>query len=353
MEQKRTLKLFYLLAFVAFAGVSCWATSESLQLLLPSWPAIMCWIVTIGFFVIASLGTKMIVDSLNQHIYLEKRGARLFGGILITLIFWLICSMPTNTHTLFYRSSIADVVLQDVATTKGYMERLRDNVKIEETIKSKHAELDAKISAKLGELEAELNNPNNPGNGPKVRSILSEISQILECEPISPLSGNCNTPTQRRAAYQQYVKVITKAQDYKKELIVNRGRHEQEGEYRRIAEAHVNILNEVEKKVAEMGAMGDVDNNLIQQADVQLKNAYTTIKTYQDFIIFDNQEDSDLYCANDQVTKVTKMLSVIDVWKDFIDGRWAGRGFIFWVIISILVDVAAFIFFDLAFKREE
>lgn len=82
MEQKNYLKLVWMAAFLAFALVSCWATAESLHLLLSSWPVVMCWIVTIGFFIIASLGTKMIVDSLNQNIYLEKRGLHLVGGIV-------------------------------------------------------------------------------------------------------------------------------------------------------------------------------------------------------------------------------------------------------------------------------
>lgn len=99
MNENKFLKVFCLLAFLAFAAVSCWATAESLHLLLPSWPLAMCWVVTIGFFFIASWGTKMIVDSLNQKIYLEKRGLRLLGGIFILLVFWLACSMPTNTHT--------------------------------------------------------------------------------------------------------------------------------------------------------------------------------------------------------------------------------------------------------------
>ena len=84
MNQTNYLKLFSVLAFLAFAAVSCWATAESLQLLLPSWPSFACWIVTIGFFIIASLGTKMIVDSLNQNIYMEKRGTKLFLGVLET-----------------------------------------------------------------------------------------------------------------------------------------------------------------------------------------------------------------------------------------------------------------------------
>ena len=63
--------------------------------------------------------------------------------------------------------------------------------------------------------------------------------------------------------------------------------------------------------------------------------------------------DKDVYTAENPVTKITRLLSVVDTWEDYIHGDFAGRGFIFWIIISILVDVAAFIFFDIAFKKSE
>ena len=83
-EQNKFLKLLFLIAFCALAGVSCWATAESLHMLLDTWPIVFCWIVTIAFFIIASLGTKLIVDSLNQNVYVEKRGIKLMAGVLIT-----------------------------------------------------------------------------------------------------------------------------------------------------------------------------------------------------------------------------------------------------------------------------
>ena len=127
MEQKNYLKILWVAAFAAFAAVSCWATAESLHLLLSTWPLAMCWVVTIGFFIIASIGTKMIVDSLNQNIYMEKRGMRLIGGLIIVLIFWLVCSMPTNTHTFFYRTLINDMVTTDISTTRGYLGQIKNN----------------------------------------------------------------------------------------------------------------------------------------------------------------------------------------------------------------------------------
>lgn len=175
MEQKNYLKLIWTVAFIAFAAVSCWATAESLHLLLSSWPLAMCWVVTVGFFIIASLGTKMIVDSLNQNIYLEKRGLRLVGGIVIVLIFWLICSMPTNTHTFFYRTVINDKVNTDISTTRGYLSQIKNNTNNKTQATVKVNELKNNVDVLLGELEAEIKNEVNPGFGPKSKEILPQF----------------------------------------------------------------------------------------------------------------------------------------------------------------------------------
>lgn len=46
------------LAYIVLAGISCWATEQSLHLLLPAgWPEILVWGITIAFFVVASIGT--------------------------------------------------------------------------------------------------------------------------------------------------------------------------------------------------------------------------------------------------------------------------------------------------------
>ena len=177
-----------MLAFVAFATVSCWATAESLHLLLSTWPPAMCWIVTIGFFIIASLGTKMIVDSLNQNIYLENRGMRLTGGIIIILIFWLICSMPTNTHTFFYRTVINDKVTTDISTTRGYLGQIKNNTNNKTQATIKVNELKNSVDVLLGELEAEIKNEANPGFGPKSKEILRKLAAQLGVDKIEPLT---------------------------------------------------------------------------------------------------------------------------------------------------------------------
>ena len=68
---------------------------------------------------------------------------------------------------------------------------------------------------------------------------------------------------------------------------------------------------------------------------------------------FKDEIDQEAYTSPNAVTKVKRMISVFDVWEDFFAGQYDGHGFFFWVLISILVDVAAFIFFDIAFKKRE
>lgn len=188
MNQTNYLKLFSLIAFLAFATISCWATAESLHLLLPNLSKIICWIITIGFFFIASLGSKIIVDSLNQNIYLEKRGLKLVSGIIILIIFWLICSMPTNTHTFFYRNVIGDKVNTDLSITRGYLGQIKNNTNNKNQAATKINELRNEISILLGELEAEIKNEANPGFGTKSNDILRKLAAKLGVAKIEPLT---------------------------------------------------------------------------------------------------------------------------------------------------------------------
>ena len=104
-----------LVAFLILAGISCWATEKSLHLLLPAgWPEVLVWGITIAFFVMASYGSKLIVDTLSSPDFIDNRNLKLFGGVLLLFFFWFIMSMPTNTHTFFYNDKIGSVSLETV-----------------------------------------------------------------------------------------------------------------------------------------------------------------------------------------------------------------------------------------------
>lgn len=351
MDQKNYLKLIWMVAFIAFAAVSCWATAESLHLLLSSWPLAMCWVVTVGFFIIASLGTKMIVDSLNQDIYLEKRGLRLVGGIVIVLIFWLICSMPTNTHTFFYRTVINDKVNTDISTTRGYLSQIKNNTNNKTQATVKVNELKNNVDVLLGELEAEIKNEVNPGFGPKSKEILRKFATLLEVDKVEPLSYKGTSKQDRDKLCDAYrTKIYILAENRATNIMAH------------ILSPNSDNIKEVKRDDENLALVkkyiGDKTINLNDAEDVEdvcdkLNTAYNTVKKNSDFVNFSSKTDEANYTADNPVTKVKRMISVFDVWEDFMAGEYAGHGFMFWIIISILVDIAAFIFFDLAFKKRE
>lgn len=358
MGQNNTLKIASVIAFIALAAVSCWATQESLHLLLESWPQFLCWIVTIAFFIIASLGTKLIVDSLNQNVYVEGRGKKLIGGILILIFFWLIFSMPTNTHTFFYRSSIGSVTSSDISMTKGYLDQLKNNTLTETKIRDKQTEFSNRVWSLFAQLEAEIRNDANPGFGPNAQKILAGFATLLEVPRVAPLSYRDRSEQSRLQLIDSYRSEIETLMQSKLNSIRRSMISPDEDTYK--AQASTDWLN---LDFAEnMIKSGDVDLNDasdIKDVNNRLVNGYSTIRTYSNYIDF-NSGDKDQYLPTNEdgspkqaVTKVERMLSVFDVWKDFLNGKYAGRGLIIWVLLSILVDIGAFIFFDIAFKKDQ
>lgn len=349
--QNPFLKLFYIVAFLAFASVSCWATAESLHMLLPTWPIIFCYVVTIGFFIIASLGTKMIVDSLNQNIFLQNKGLRLIGGIFIVLIFWLVCSMPTNTHTFFYRSVANGIAKDDIGMTKGYLNQLVNDTQIENQIRARQTELDNNVKAKLADLETEIMNEVNPGFGPHAKEILSQFANILDVPKVEPISysGGASVEKRKKLVDQYRIKIYA-LMDTKKDAIRASMTAANKEQYQKEAKTAVTNLQYIADEMNNNpSALNSVE--FAHEVDNRLLTGYATIKTYNNFISFDNETEKEQYTVPYPVTKIKRLMSVFDVWKDTFKGLYKGHGFIFWILISILVDIAAFIFFDLAFKK--
>ncbi len=351
MNQTNYFKLFSLIAFIAFALVSCWATAESLHLLLPQLPLILCWIVTVGFFIIASLGTKMIADSLNTSIYTEKRSTKLVFGIIIVFLFWLICSMPTNTHTFFYRNIINDKVNTDITATRGYLGQIKNNTNNTNQADTKIKELENDINILLGELEAEIKNEANPGFGTKSNDILRKLAAKLDVDKIEPLTYLGASPQERTKlcdAYRTKIHILMKTKEENIKSHILSPNQDNMKEVELSDENLAQIKKDLDEKTIDLNKAED-----IEEVCNKLTVGYNIVKKNQEFVNFSSEGDEAKYTAENPITDVKRITSVFDVWKDFIQGKYAGYGFSFWIIISILVDLAAFIFFDIAFKAKE
>ena len=345
-------KILLILGFLFMLAVSCWATAESLHLLLPSWPYVFCWGVAIICFVIASYGSKMLVDSLDTKSYVSNRTWSLVGGIVILVVFWVLVSMPTNMHTFFYRSAINNVAMQDVISTKGRLQELADNTMVEKAKSDKIDALRRDVEAALTGLENEIDNMANPGFGDRAKQHLTALAKVLGVDVIPTLSYRGTSPEQRKLLKEQYRRIAYGHMENRIAEISERTADNRSLVYVPQARSLVAELDSVQPELDDAKAYGRVDHDLIARTDVLLTKSYGTIKNYHDLINL-TPEDSTLYLAENPVSKTHRMLSVIDVWKDLFDGKYRGMGVVYWIIVSIIVDVAAFILFGLAFKNEE
>ncbi len=346
MERKNYFKAFCAFAFIAFAAVSCWATVESLHLLLPTIPILFVWILTVGFFFIASWGSKMIVDSLNKNVYTENPGLTLLGGIVIMLIFWLVCSMSTNTHTFFYKDTIKDVAITDLETTMGYLNSLEKDEMAHAKIEHDWAIHQKEVWGIFEELRSEVRNPSRPGIAEQCENILLKLDGKLGVKVgrVSPKTNNLNGWNEVLEIYRSSISNILekKKMEYVGRYIGVTDKEVKE----RIALCKKNIkivLNDIHN-------MNTINDEVMINAGLVLTESYALIGKYSDRVEL-SEKDKQVYTGN-AISKTARMLSVWDVWRDFFNGKVATGKFIFWIIISVLIDVAGFIFFDMAFKKE-
>ena len=338
------------IAFLILAAISCWATEHSFHLLIKWMPEPFVWGLTIAFFIVASYGTKMIVDALNKDLWMDHRRRTFWIGVVLVFIFWLLMSMPTNTHTFFYNHNIGNKVQEDLTTTSTYLEQIRSRQNVDSAYYVVHDQVNDKFKL----VEAEFNatgGTGHRGNGEYVRKLLGEINPIIEKEiPGSSIKFNdakwawnnadqkilTGYETQKNRSLEQI-----KDQNYK---VSKTAAGEAAEDIRKIG-----LMTDTIKVMVETGS---IHEDIITQAEGVILSGYTCVKNNQKYVKFDNQKDKKLYTAENLETNTKRMLSVIDVWIDFFKGKYP-VSFLFYVLLSILVDVAAFIFFDFAFKKRE
>ncbi len=335
--------------FLCLAGISCWATEHSFHLLITFLPEIFIWGLTIAFFIIASLGTKWIVDGLNFDIYLEHRSRTIWLGVILTLLFWLLMSMPTNTHTFFYNHNIGNTIQDDIKTTETYLTQIVEKTNTDSTYYLFHDEV-MDLRNKLTN-EFNGNGPSGKrGNGKYVQDWLDKINAKLQAEGVRPIPTEMpfnSTDTKILIAYQNGIATALEKVLYKNYKVSTTEATQAKEILGKLALLQDTVTILVQTKLIQHA------EDVINQTEGVLSTGYSVIKNNATFVQFTDNIDKELYTQENLETRTKRMLSVIDVWIDFLRGKYP-LSFLFYVLVSILVDVAAFIFFDIAFcKRED
>ena len=345
-------KIGWFLMFLVVGALSCWATASSFLLIIPL-PWYVIYAMTIVFFVFASYAYKMIVDAIHNDGSIENPKAKLWGGIFLFLMTWGIISMPTNAHTFFYKLQVGNVVTEDLKTTAVYSEQIAKRVNISKVDS-------AAYKVFKGECDDLLNTFTKEANGSGSTGMIGINTQSLH--HVSDINtklgqyGKYQIDEPNRTNYPPQIKI---------EIANTRNRLE--AQYAKIEDEQLRVSKtdsyQAQEDLNKIKIMQNNINNLIQtgqishtssepmikQANGVLTLAYTNIKTSAKYVYFNTIDDEKLYTADNVETRLSRFLHPYKVFGDFFVGRIPFI-FIFWIILSILLDVIGFISFDKAFK---
>lgn len=360
--QNRSFLSFFLpfLAFVIFGTISCWATSESLFLSFlggAAIPKVVFWIVVVGFYVVTSLGTKWIVDSFNTQAYVSHRRLKLVGGLLIVVAFWLLVSLPTNAHTFLYKRSAKTVAQRELKWQEKQLDVITDTssyaAKLRADINQQITEIDQLKTALLGE----ITHPDRPDFGEKSEKILQQIEGKLGLKIGSiPRTRKANNSEKEM---NRLTKHYSNAIDDQKEVY----------EDRLLQDALVLILN-YEESVKDarnalkynravykaLNADDEVQEDVLREARKQINHDYNIIDAHK---VEGAESARDKYINVEKGMPSNRLTNVVEVvYKDYLRGDLSKKydmpetkGMIYFILLSLMIDIAAFLFFNIAFKN--
>lgn len=339
MKKNAFLKIFAAVMFVAFAAVSCWSTTESLFLTMenaqiPKW---VFWIATVGLFVLTSYCTKLVVDSLNPNIMVDGRKPKLVFGILGVIIFWLLFSMPTNAHTFLYKQMAKDTAVTELTTIQSQLKAMTNQNTMIEYLEKEWDVYKNNVTNALDNLENEIKSATEPGFGKKAEEYLRKIEKLLDLK-YGDIRRDKTTSTSdkeiKRVCEYYHNEVM-------KKLEVKKGDHDQMAarkldDFNNTNSRATALLTKIEKNLK------DLENNDLNKENV-LKQSREIIGKGLALLEKDKEP-----------SKSKRLTNVIKVWGDYFHGRFRDTDYTlwYWILLSIIVDVAAFAFFDIAFKKE-
>ena len=346
--ENKFLKIFSLVAFVAFAAVSCWSTTESLFLTLESAqiPKWVFWIAVVGLYVLTSICFKMMLDSFNQNIYIERRTVKFVVGLLGVILLWIVFSMPTNAHTFFYKQMAKTTAVKELEHIDGELQKLSNETAFLAAHTNEWDKYEAKILGDLAAIKAEIRDFQNIGTGDKTEARVVDVEDDLGLKTgtIARLKARNNTQREINKVCEHYDKAIKEQLEIKKEQHdnnINRALADFKEEMKPIERLRQDIdktLKEIEDDQFDKEAVLKNARKIIGKSYAELESKFNGLYSYDEHVY-----------RSDRLVKVTK------VWGDYFTGKFKKTDYTlwYWILLSIIVDIAAFAFFDIAFKKED
>lgn len=362
--QNRSFLSFFLpfLAFVIFGAISCWATSESLFLSFlggAAIPKIVFWVVVVGFYVVTSLGTKWIIDSFNTQAYVSHRRLKLIGGLLIVIAFWVLVSLPTNAHTFLYKRSAKTVAQRELHWQEKQLDVITDVDTYAADFWSKVNQQVTEITQLKVALLDEITHPDRPDFGEKSEKILQEIEGKLGLKIGSiPRTKKVNNSEKEM---NRLTKHYSNAIDEQLKVYSDKLTKEVLGKianYEKSLEDAKDALRYNRAAYKALNADDEVQEDVLREARKQINHDYNIIDGHK---VEGAESSREKYINVEKGMPSNRLTNVVEVvYKDYLSGDLSKKydmpetkGMIYFILLSLMIDIAAFLFFNIAFRNNK
>lgn len=361
MGNNNFMKIFAIFAWLVFAAVSCWATSESLFLSYSggaAFPRWVFWVIVVGFYVLTSLGTKWLVEGVSEN-YSEHKKLKFFGGLFIIILFWFVVSMPTNAHTFLYKKAAKSVALKECTYLDKELSSITNVDAYKLKLQGEAEDALQKVEQFKTALKSEIRNEWRKGVGGKAESYIQDVENVLG------IRVNTIPRIQNRNTSDAEINRCTKYYDDAIEDQV-------EAYKRRFEERITPLIEEYEKNAEDaLGAKTKLNGisvalndahvsqeEVLAEARIQINNAYNILDKHN---VNSSESSRTKYVEIEKNMPSNRLTNVVEVvWKDYLHGDLNKKydmpelkGMIYFILLSILVDLAAFLFFNIGFKKED
>lgn len=370
--------------FVFFASVSCFCTTQSLCLSIgfEGWPLfVIVFLVTMGIYCVTSFFLVRIWNYNNDK-YRIAHGITdvmqrnwTIGGIVMVIFLWIIFSFPTNTHDLVFQKKANEVARQELSNQLSIFQKAANATTEDVSIRYSNLrkELDSTVNFLQGEFEREIKDITRPGLGPRAYEILAEIEEACIGERgkgFHHTTQNGRGPTEQKRILDYYnPQIVQLKEDGMKRLAFR------ESEELKLYAAKRDTLNnrinqisslhsqlEKEKSVWNRSSMSPTE--LIEKAKKLIQKGYNDpdyrTSILDNVVVLKSKEivdDTKKYEYSNVKSynyySIDRLYNAREVWQDFLTKRLpAGFDMLTWILLSLIIDIVAFVFSLRAFRSK-
>lgn len=362
---------FCAVAFVFLATLSCIATAQSLCLTLgleylPKWITfILALFLAYVVYALTSYLLVQIINCLNdkycakKNIKIPERRNTIIGSILGVILLWIVCSMPTNTHSMFYVDIAKDVATAELENQLQVFKKasITNKSSLYNRFYTDSVEMRRYFKSIKDDLDFEVNREDDEGFGKQARRIVKKVQSRYKNE-ISKLHFVFETPRsngrvlnndQLLAFYKEQLDNLSNqlANDMFADYVVRQNNLQTEtADIRQKIDQIEKMLTYIKKNGSGIGdAKKIIDEGYNQQSyKEQILNNVEVLKEPSKRHEAKNIKKYNIY-------RIDRLYSVFNVWGDFFNDKLPEEyDMSYWILWSLILDIAALIFSGIAFR---